>query len=200
MVGYYIRVLSPSDDVPAHSALEKDLRSEHSKAELSLEAGAGTKWDQLLLSHQDGSEIAVVERNFGDDLVTEEIEEFLEEIGDCQPRSSVEWLRQYLPTVRTIYAFQVLAGVELDGGWEVLGTLKSSVWRRASGIIQADGEGFTNEAGYHILWQFADSVTGEWWMGVFEDGHWIHFKMDLGDQEQRQAFFRGTVPPGAERA
>ncbi len=199
-MGYYIRVLSPSADVAPYPALARDLSAEHPKAALSIEAGSDTEWNQLLLSREYGSEIAVVERNSGDELVTEEIEEFLEEIGDLQPLSSVEWLRQYLPTVRTIYAFQILSGVESHGGWEILGTLKSSVWRLASGIIQADGEGFTNEEGYHILWQFSGSVTGNWWMGVLERGRWIHFKMDLGDEAHRQAFFQGTVPPGVERA
>lgn len=199
-VGYYIRVLSPADGVVPYSDLKRDLAAEHREAALSVEVGSDAEWDELLLSHSDGSEIAVVERNSGGDLVAEEIKEFLEEISAYQPQSSVEWLRQYLPAVRTIYAFQILSGVRSSSGWEILGTLKSSVWRHASGILQADGEGFTNEEGYHILWQFADAVTGEWWMGVLEHARWIHFKMDLGDQDQRQAFFQGRVPLGAERA
>lgn len=62
-VGYYIRVLSPSDDVVPYSALTMDLSTEHPKAALSIETGSDTEWNQLLLSHQDGSEIAVVERH-----------------------------------------------------------------------------------------------------------------------------------------
>ena len=199
-MAYYIRVLSPSTDVVPYSDLRRELTAEHHNAALSIDGGSDAEWDQLLLSHLGGSEIAVVERNSEGDLLSGEIEEFLEEIGDYQPLSSVGWLRQYLPAVRTIYAFQILSGVESESGWETLGTLKSSLWRHASGIIQADGEGFTNDAGYHILWQFSDSAAGEWWMGVLELGRWIHFKMDLGNEEHRQAFFRGTVPPGVERA
>jgi hypothetical protein len=46
------------------------------------------------------------------------------------------------------------------------------LWERGDAIIQADGEGFTNEDGYHIVWQFSDSVSGPWNMGVLQDGVW----------------------------
>ena len=200
-MGYYIRVLSPSAEVVPHSVLNADLAAEHPNAALTIEDGSEPQWEQLVLRHPDGSEIAVVERNSkAGDVVNEEIDEFIEEVGGCQPQSSVEWLQKYLPTVRTIYAFQILSGTESEDGWKIFGTLKSAVWRRASGIIQADGEGFTNEGGYHILWQFTDSVTGKWWMGILENGRWVHFQMDLGNRKQREAFFQGIVPAGAQRA
>ena len=200
-MGYYVRVLSPSDEVVPHSVLSADLAAEYPKAKLSVEVGSDTQWEQLLLRHPDDSKIAVVEHNStADDLGSEEIQEFIEEIGDFQPKSAVEWLREYLPTVRTIYSFQILSGTESKNGWEIFGSLKDAAWRHATGIIQADGEGFTNEDGYHILWQFSDSVNGEWWMGVLENGKWVHFRMELGDRMQRQAFFQGIVPAGARRA
>lgn len=64
----------------------------------------------------------------------------------------------------------------------------------APSIIQADLEGFTNEEGYHILWQFSDPVTGPWWMGVLKNNAWVHFQMDLGNVSHREAFLRGEVP------
>ena len=63
-------------------------------------------------------------------------------------------------------------------------------------VIQADGEGFTNEEGFHIVWQFSDSVSGPWNMGVLQDGTWHHFKMDLGDPGHREAFLNGEMPDG----
>ena len=65
--------------------------------------------------------------------------------------------------------------------------------------MQADGEGFTNEEGYHIVWQFSDSVSGPWKMGVLQDGVWRHFSMDLGDPDHRAAFLKGTVPDDLTR-
>jgi hypothetical protein len=34
-------------------------------------------------------------------------------------------------------------------------------------------------------------------MAVLQDGTWHQFQMDLGDPDQREAFFRGEVPPDA---
>ena len=64
--------------------------------------------------------------------------------------------------------------------------------------MQADHEGFTNEAGFHILWQFADSAEGEWDCAVLDglDG-WKKFTMDLGDKKQRIEFQNGQVPTQA---
>jgi hypothetical protein len=81
-------------------------------------------------------------------------------------------------------------------GYYILGAVKDSIFKQAGGILQADIEGFSNEAGYHILWQFEDSVKGPWWMGVLQDGEWVHFKMGLGNQKHRAAFLRGEVPQG----
>ena len=72
--------------------------------------------------------------------------------------------------------------------------LRSHLWERGDAILQADNEGFTNEEGFHIVWQFSDSVSGPWNMGILQDGTWYHFKMDLGDPDHRAAFLNGEVP------
>jgi hypothetical protein len=200
-MGYYIRVLSPSDLRIPFADLRDALEAEHPSATLSLEGGTDQRWDQLLLCHRGGPEIAVLERNpVADELGAEEIEEFREELSSCEPRSAADWLDGYLPRVRTIYAFQLLSGTDHENGWDVLGKLKAILWNRVGGIIQADAEGFTNEDGYHILWQFSSSVTGTWWMGVLEEGSWIHFEMDLGNRQHREAFLRGEMPAGVRQA
>jgi len=75
----------------------------------------------------------------------------------------------------------------------------AAVWNAAGGILQADGEGFSNEAGNTILWQFSDGVTGDWNVGIIASaGQWLNFKMDIGSQAHREAFWRGELPVGAE--
>jgi hypothetical protein len=64
--------------------------------------------------------------------------------------------------------------------------------------LQADNEGFFNEDGYHILWQFNESAEGDGWMAVLQDGQWIPFEMNRGNREQRQSFFEGQIPKGAK--
>ena len=69
--------------------------------------------------------------------------------------------------MKTIYAFQHLQGAEIGEGSNALHALRAKLWERGDAILQADDEGFTNEEGYHIVWQFSDSVSGPWNMGVF---------------------------------
>jgi hypothetical protein len=42
------------------------------------------------------------------------------------------------------------------------------------------------------------TATGAWNMGVLKDGRWLHFEMDLGNQQHRKAFLSGQVPAGAK--
>jgi hypothetical protein len=198
-MGHYVRVLSTSAECIPLSILEGALHEEGREATLTLEAGTSDDWQQLLLKHSDGREIASIERNpvAGDNsLGSEELEEFAEEIQNYKPASAVDWLGAYFPSVQCIYAFQVLSGTSHKDGWEILGTVKTNIWSSTPAIMQADMEGFSNEDGYHILWQFDDSVDGEWWMGILEDERWTHFQMDLGNDKHRQAFLSGRVPKG----
>jgi hypothetical protein len=106
-------------------------------------------------------------------------------------------LQSYLQIVRTIYSLQVLSGASPENGWDILGAVKTAIWHIGGDIFQADGEGFSNEDGYHIVWQFSDRVAGNWWMAVLKDGQWVSFEMDLGDSAHRAAFCAGLVPAGA---
>jgi hypothetical protein len=59
--------------------------------------------------------------------------------------------------------------VDTERGWDAIHLVQSLLWSAADGILQADGEGFSNLDGYHILWQFSDSVKGPWNMAVLND-------------------------------
>ncbi|HEY9715328.1 MAG TPA: hypothetical protein V6C72_17785 [Chroococcales cyanobacterium] len=195
-MGYYTRVLSKQEEFPALDGLAQSIRADHPHYKLTVEDGTEEEWESLLLSGNDDVEVAVIERNPVADgsLGQDEIAEFIEETRDCKPESGVQWLADYLAEVKTIYAFQHLQGSETVDGSNVLNALRSAIWERGDAIIQADGEGFSNEDGYHIVWQFSDSVSGPWNMGVYKDGLWHHFEMDLGDPDHRAAFFEGEVP------
>jgi hypothetical protein len=193
---YYTRVLSKDDAFPSIEGLTEVLRAAHPAFRLTLESGEEEEWESLLLSGDDEVEVAVIERNLVANGSTgqDEIADFLEDIQDCKPETGAEWLTDYLAEVKTVYAFQHLQGAETEEGGNVLHALRSALWERGDAIIQADGEGFTNEEGFHILWQFSDSVSGPWNMGVYKDDLWHHFKMDLGDPDHRAAFLEGEVP------
>src|SRR6476620_4934024 len=195
-MGYFIRILGTNlSDLPI-----ADLRDAARPALLETDGDADKGWRQLVLKHQSGDEIAVIEKNpvaLGQ-LGAEELEEFIEEVGHYKPDSAVAWLHAYLPTVKVIYAFQLLHGTDVNDGWTPLHSLYRAVWNRAGGILQADGEGFSNEDGYTILWQFGERATGPWRLGILsKEAGWVHFEIDLGCDEHRDSFQRGEIPAGA---
>ena len=198
-MGRTIRVLTPSDEIVAVSALTEALAGAGHRADIVVEAGRNDAWAKIALSHRNGPEIAAIQRTVvsSESLGQAEIDEFLDQISSCRPDSSRRWVAEYLGQVRVIYGFQPLAGTQFENGWELLAIVRDRIWS-IGGIIQADAEGFSNENGYHILWQFPDDVSGLWWMGVLREGMWVHFQMDLGEEAHRQAFFRGEVPGGVE--
>lgn len=195
-MGYYTRVLSKDEEFPPFEELAEFIRAEHPEYKLVIEDEGEQGWETVLLAENDGVEVAVIERNSVSDGSTgqDEIADFIEETRDCKPESGVEWLEEYLRSVKTIYAFQHLQGAETEEGGAALHALRSALWERGDAIIQADSEGFTNEDGYHIVWQFSDSVSGPWKMAILQDGLWHHFTMDLGDPDHRAAFLEGEVP------
>lgn len=195
-MGYYIRVLGKKlDDIRVDQ-----LREVTQPAVLHISKGDRDAWAQLTLSHKSGQEIAIIEKNpvVEGQLGADELREFMDEVPHYKPETAAAWLQEYLPNVRVIYAFQLLSGTDVDDGWTPLHRLYNAVWKHAGGILQADGEGFCDEDGFTILWQFSDSVTGEWNLGVLKDGRFVHFEMDLGNEQHREAFLSGQVPDGAK--
>jgi len=193
---YYTRVLTKQQDFPSVEELAQFIHAEHPDYKLTLEEGAEEDWESLLLSGNDEVEVAVLERNpiFDGSLGQDEIADFILDLEDCKPESGVQWLSEFLAEAKTIYAIQHLQGAETVDGSNALHALRSHLWERGDAILQADNEGFTNEDGFHIVWQFSDSISGPWNMGVLQDGTWQHFKMDLGDPEHREAFLAGEIP------
>jgi hypothetical protein len=190
-------VLSKQEDFPSLDELAQLIRSQHPDYKLAVEEGDDQHWETLLLSGMDEVEVALIERNpvTEGSLGQDEIAEFIEETQECKPETGVEWLHEFLGEVKNIYAFQHLQGSDTVEGSEALHALRSALWERGDAILQADSEGFTNEDGFHIVWQFSDSVSGPWKMAIRQDGLWHHFTMDLGDPDHREAFLNGEVPP-----
>ena len=195
-MGYYTRVLSKDAESAQFDELAEFVRTAHPDYRLTIEEGSDEEWDVLLLSGNDEVEVALLERNpvSNGSVGEDEIAEFIEETADCKPETGVAWLHEFLGEVKTIYAFQHLQGSETETGSNAMHALRTRLWERGNAIIQADNEGFTNEDGYHIVWQFSDSVSGPWNMGVLQDETWLHFEMDLGDPDHRAAFLNGEMP------
>jgi hypothetical protein len=201
-MGYYIRVLAEKEDPIPVSQIQAWLQAAGlTNVDVIVEDGDSESWNQVTLKRKRGKELVTIERNPIEphSLGEEELHEFISEVRDAKPKSAANWLKEYLPTVRAIYAFQILFHTNKNDDWREVHIVQENIWNTLDGILQADGEGFSNREGYHILWQFSDHVTGTWNMAVLaETGRWRIFQMDLGNPEHRKAFLEGKVPKGVK--
>lgn len=191
---YYIRLFSTKDDGRSLPAIEASL-DEDCRIEM-LDADE-TGWRQLLVTAFDGEEICLLERSDAE-LTLAELAEFIEDLSDARPQSGARWVAGYLQRCTAIYICQFLSGARGDEysgiPGEVLWSLKQIL---GTGILHAGAEGFSNENGHHVTWEFADDVDGPWQMAILEDDAcWISFEMDLGNEQHRAAFQAGKVPAG----
>ena len=199
-MGYYMRVLVLSPKKASLGDLQKALDDANLPLKVTLKSDSAD-WTNLGIEGTGEHTIAALEYNpvVPGALGEAEIGEFLESIERYRPASAVNWLKAFLPKVKAVYAFQVLSGARaLTGGWEAIWSLMDYIRKEGLGITQADGEGFSNLYGSHILWQFSEKASGEYRMAVLRKGLWTSFTMDLGDLDQRESFFNGEVPDGAE--
>jgi hypothetical protein len=193
----HIRVLAESDQKPSLAELRTVLGPQ---VEVTVEDGDEQHWSQLVLRHQDGQEIALIERDPVEqgELGTQEIEELITQIDEARASRNAEWLKHYFSHVKVVYAMQPLSGTEVKDGMSAVLRAQAYLWKKFGGILQADNEGFSNREGYHVLWQFNGRQQGELEAAVMnDDGQWTQFVMDMGDPEQVAAFQRGEVPAGA---
>jgi hypothetical protein len=198
-MSYYVRVLALKTATPSLAELRSSLPEGQ---KLQLETGEETEWSQLILRHKTGEEIALIERNpvLPGELGEEELNEFIEDVKSEKPESAANWLGQFLPRVKTIFAFQLLSGTDIKNGWDGVSSLQRSIRQKMGGVLQADLEGFSNEHGHQILWRFSSDHDGPWEMAVLDaQGKWIAFEMDLGNPKHKQAFLDGRVPEGVRR-
>ena len=200
-MGYYIRILGINDpDIHLEKLLD-DLKSDGLTGKIHIEENQEQScWSLIQIANVHDLVIAQIERNsvIKGELGLDELKEFREEILDYKPDSSVDWLTTYFDKLKVIYAFQLLNDCFKDANYSIISRIRTTIWNITGGIFQADNEGFTNEDGYHILWQFSDSVTGDWHMALKDSkDKWIKFRMNLGDIEQREEFKRGIIPKKA---
>ena len=202
-MGYYIRVLGTQDRDISINDLQEALQKAGLTASLQLDPDETARQCTMINVENDhGQPLAQIERNpvVEGELGQEELDEFRELIREEQPQSAVQWLTGYFDRVKVIYAFQLLSGALEGNNYDIISTLRTAIWEKTGGILQADNEGFSNEEGYHILWQYAETVTGDLYAAVLNaSGAWEKFRMDLGDHFQRMAFQGGSVPQMAVR-
>ena len=202
-MSYYIRILGTENpDIHLDEILEALDKEGFTASFGALKNETPEKWSHLELKNEKDKLLAVIER----DAVTaggmgkDELDEFKSSILEFQPATAAKWLNDFFDRVQVIYAFRLLPiGME-DDNYHIITTTQSYIWEKVKGILQADEEGFSNEDGEHILWQFPDDVDGDMDCAVLNaEGKWENFRMDLGNKDHEKAFKAGLVPAGAKK-
>jgi hypothetical protein len=202
-MSYYIRVLGTQNpDIHLDEIIEA-LDYDDLTVRLAIsKSEKPEKWTFLELRNEDEEVLAVIERDVVSEgtIGKEELEEFKESILNFQPLSAAKWLDKFFDRVKVIYAFKLMPIALEDENYPIITSTQSHIWDKVNGILQADEEGFSNEDGYHILWQFPEDADGAWNCAVLNaEGKWENFNMDLADENQRKEFKEGAVPAGAKR-
>lgn len=197
-MAHYVRFLTPSSRVLSVAVLKKVLLNESCKATITVESGSSKEWNQLVVANPKGDELVAIERNpvAPGSLGAAELQEFLNEIEGEKPECGVAWLRTYLPEVKAIYAFQILKCFDVPNGEKPFYAILEAFRSKLKGIIQGDREGFTNEQGDQVVWQFTSSAKGPWSVALYRDGDWVRFEVELSNRRHRDAFLRGEIPKG----
>lgn len=194
-MSYSLRVLSKSE---ARASVE-ELREAADPFRYRLLAHDGeVAWTDLDLVTPEGEAVAVISVTgcSEGDLGHDDVQRFIREMATCKPANAARWLEHTLRDIKTVYVFRVLNEVdEAPDGWEALRAVYARCWNATSpAILQADMEGLTNEEGDHIVWQFADGVTGPWHVAVLgPHGEWVTGVIELGDRVQRGKFLEGKL-------
>jgi hypothetical protein len=210
-MGHFIRLLTPSIAIPSIAELQEALTDlGYDGITFAVEETGeddSDAWSFLRVYGEEGIPICDITRDeLGKgDIVAEELNDFREELKEAKPKSAVRWVKDQLDKVKVIYALQILIAAPDDEDEEdetaeanIPNVLLALFQGYLGGLIQGDGEGFSNEDGALVISQFADDDEGEWTAAVISpDGEWTTFLLNLGDPAHRAAFEEGKLPPGA---
>ena len=146
-MGYYLRVFCASDELPPLAQALERLSEEGIELRLDAEHSAknadAADWRDAAVLDAASKRAFVVEatRAEEDDLVADEIQEFLDLLEDVPDSPEKARVADHLRRTRAVVAAQVLGGAD-DDGLEAAVSFLSFFAERCDGLIQADGTGF----------------------------------------------------------
>ncbi len=158
-------------------------------------------WTTLTLFLTDDQPVVEIEKfcletgNLGD-KIQDTVRELLDDKNHVRPVSAVKWLCQFMSRVKVIYEFRPMLAIQTDEGWELFNEVWTNLRESLSGIVHLDDEGFTNEDGAQITWEYPGEETGDLKVAVLnEKGEaWIEYTINLANQEQKELFMAGKAP------
>jgi hypothetical protein len=139
-MGYYLRAFCTSPDIPPlrpvfEWAESQGVRFASPSADLDASG-----WQQAEVVYKSDRQPFVAETD-ADQLLREEIEEYLEFLDDVDESSDKQKVVDHLGQTKAVVAAQLLGDVD-DDGYTAAGTFLTYFVKHCGGMIQADGEGF----------------------------------------------------------
>ncbi|MBN1190215.1 MAG: hypothetical protein JXA46_10715 [Dehalococcoidales bacterium] len=190
-MSYCVRLLTPSEKILSF----RDIREQADTVELV--SGTENTWETITISQPDGSPIALLERyslSSGGEA-EKELMMVKDSLHGRYPENARAWLEKYISGTRSIYTFRLQAENIDRTGWPVLGRIQNLLKDNLGGIIQADREGFYNEAGDYVLWQMYEGAAGTIPAAVLnERGEWTAYQLKLNDTRAVEQFKQGLPP------
>ena len=165
--------------------------------ELEVEKDGDGNWRKIILKRNDFNQILSVITKA--ENLEDEKKLLIDGLKDSEPANAAEWVKEYIEEAKNIYKFEIMEGSEDQYGWYTLESVREAIWEEVEGILQNDGEGYRNEEGFFIVWQFEYEVEGPYEAAVMDKkGKWHCFEMELENEEHVLQFKNGKVPQGLE--
>ena len=187
------RLLTPSEKVIPFSTIKKV------SDRIKLVSGTEDLWEKIEIYDAHDILLATLEyaavNPESSGAVT--LKELDRTIQNKLPVNARQWLISYFTTVKAIYTFNLFPDRMNKNSWLILGGIQNFLKDSLGGIIQADNEGYYNEAGLYILWQMYEGATGNATAASLDDkGQWIpySYSLRLDDKKAVDLFKQGIAP------
>jgi len=187
------RLLTPSEKLIPFSSLCKV------SSRLKLISGTDASWEKIEIYDSRVILISNLQHDAMNRGSTGEttLKELENAIQNKYPVNARLWLNKYFATVRTIYTFSFVPYFMDKNSWAILGGIENFLKDSLTGIIQADDEGYYNEAGLYILYQMYEGATGNVTaISLNNKGEWgpYSYSLKLDDKKSVELFKQGIAP------
>ncbi|MDY0361920.1 MAG: hypothetical protein RBR08_10735 [Desulforegulaceae bacterium] len=199
-MNYQTRLFCQTKKKLTSDILSSGLKNEPLAQNLLFETEKTDTHNQIIIKKNRLELIIIIEllpeKKEEDKIKLKNIIEYLEK---KLPKKNMRWVKKYISKTNIFYEFIPLSSFESDEDWEILSMIQTEAWANSRGIFQYIDEGFTNESGDLVLWDYPFSITGKRIAAVKDfTRRWKTFEMDLESINQRKSFFEGKVPKNSK--
>ena len=145
-VGYYLRAFCRNDELPPLGRVFEWAAREGIGLELPVSSALidDPHWRQAEIRYTADKQPFVVDVSTGssdDDLLSDEVEEFVELVKDVEDSAEKQTVLAHLRRSRAVVGVQLLGDID-DDGYNAVATFLRYFVEYSGAMIQADGEGF----------------------------------------------------------